>query len=139
MALEDQLRDTVRREGLSQIRRRQVPRARRIRESISRAGLRTSGVSRIPLAEAERGRISAESQLESGLAGQRLGQLGALEQIRTRGDIESRLLGERGDIQRGLSARSARSRLINALLSGGVASLTGLIGRRKRPPATPNI
>ena len=133
---ENGLRETVRAEGLAQIRRREVPTARRIRTAIGRAGLRTSGVSRIPLDIAERGRIAGESRLEAGIAGQRLGQLGALEQLRERGGIEERLLERRGQIAQSLGARRARSRLINALLSGGVSAATGLLGRRRGPGPT---
>lgn len=127
---QDDLRNVVRTEGLSQIRRREVPRARRIRAAIGRAGLRTSGVSRIPLDEAERSRAASESTLESNIAGQRLGQLGALEQLQTRGDIEGRLIRQRGDIAQSLSARRAKNRLINSLLSAGVSFGTGFLGRR---------
>lgn len=105
------------------------PQAQRISQSVRAAGVRTSGVGLLPGLEAERNRSAAELGLESNIAGQRLGQLGSLEQINLQGEWDLKKAREMAALQDAAQRRIGNQQMTNALIGAGGGALGGWLGR----------
>lgn len=122
--------DELRNAAMRKLRAQQAPQAERISSTVRAAGLRTSGVGLLPNLEAERNRASGEADLETGIYGKRLDQLGALEQLRTQAQLQherDQWLAEYGSEQ---ERAGARERLQAALIGAGAGAISGAIGKR---------
>jgi hypothetical protein len=122
--------DELRQAAMRRIRAQQAPQAQRIASSVRAAGVQTSGVGQLPGLEAERNRSASEAQLETGIAEQRLGQLGALEQLQHQAAIQRQRDEWLANYGTNEERTAARERLQAALIGAGAGAISGAIGKR---------